>query len=348
MEQIEQIEKLTELRKKRVNRRNFLAGVGAAGAATVLAGCSSDQVIPASPTPTPNPNRSSDADLLNFALNLEYLEAEYYLYAATGSGLSAADTSGTGAAGATTTGGSSLMVPGLTTKQQAIVNEIAYDEQQHVRFLRSALGSAAVAKPAIDLTFFAPLAVAAGIPGGAGFSPFVSFDAFLLGAFVFEDVGVTAYHGAAPLITPAGVAAGYLGAAAGILAVEAYHAAYIRTTITGMAIQAETTGTGGFQFATIANANLVAMLRSILSGGSSTNLVDETLLTLPNSNIAAPAAVTSPVYSSTIVAADSNAVAFSRTVNQVHHIVYGSATVGVSSGGFFPNGTNSIFSVTTA
>ena len=52
---------------------------------------------------------------------------------------------------------------------------------------------------------------------------------------------------------------------------------------------------------------------------------------------------------SSIVACDStNAIGFARNTNQVHHIVYGSATVGAAKGGFFPNGTNSIFATTTA
>ena len=310
------MENITTLFNKGVSRRGFIGGVGATATVGLLAGCGDDAFTPATTTLT-------DADVLNFALNLEYLEAEFYLRAATGSGLSATD-AGTGAG--TVVGGAA--VPGLSSTFQQYVNEIAFDEAQHVKFLRSALGSSAVSRPNIDFTnAFTTLAVAAGIiSAGATFNPFADFDSFLVGAFVFEDVGVTAYHGAAGLITSKAT----LGAAAGILATEAYHAGIVRTLLTGRAINAAIAATA---YPYVGYANKVSALRATLGGGNETPIVVPTSLTTP----------------STIVAADANAVAYARTTDQVLHIVYGTGGgAGVKSGVFFPNGLNGKITATTA
>ncbi len=333
---------LDSLVDKALSRRSFLAGAGAVAATATVAGCSSGGST--TTVTTPPPSAPTDLDVLNFALNLEYLEAQFYLYAATGQGLATSNTStpsgytGTYTQG-TVTVGSAAAVPGLTSAQQEILNEIAFEEQAHVEFLRSALGSAAVPMPSIDLSFFGPLAVAATITtaatGTGSFNPFSSFDYFLVGAFIFEDVGVTAYSGAATLISAAGVTAGYLTAAAGILAVEAYHAGYVRTSLTGRAIAAAAAST---PYPYLAAANLVEKLRDTLTVAETNGSV-ETALVLPTS-LTTPSAI--------VAASASDAVGFSRNVNQVLHIVYGSPTVGVAKGGFFPNGMNSIFATTTA
>ena len=291
---------------KGLSRRGFLAGLGiGAGSAalTLAAGCGGSNNAPTSPT-MPVSTGVTDADILNFALNLEYLEAEYYLRAATGVGLSATD-AGSGAG--TVTGGAQVAF--VTPAIQQYAMEIANDELAHVRFLRSALGSAAVSRPNIDLTgSFNAAAMAAGI--GAAFNPFADENSFIVGAFTFEDVGVTAYHGAAGLLTNKT----YLGAAAGIMATEAYHAAEIRTLLAEL---------GGNY---LAYANKISALRAAAGGGSEV-----------------------AVSGSTIVAADSNSIAFDRTTDQVLHIVYLNGTAGVvKSGGFFPNGLNGTITATAS
>lgn len=323
------VNQLDAIKRKRFNRRSFMASVGAAGAAAALVGCGSSSSSGGGAMTT----AYTDVDILNFALNLEYLEAEFYLHAATGNGLASADT---GSSAGAVTGGTK--VAGLSSTQQNILNEIAYDEQQHVRFLRSALGSAAVSRPAIDLTnSFNALASAAGI--ASTFNPFASFDAVIVGAYIFEDVGVTAYAGAAPLISTAGITAGYLAAAAGIMGVEAYHAAYVRTYLTAQAIASSS-------YVYLGYANKVSALRATLGGGN------ETTLTVPTGTTSA----TSIVTPSAIVAATSaNAIAYARTTDQVLHIVYGSlsntsgataSAAGVAKGTFFPNGLNGNITVT--
>ena len=339
---MDHLESLKELQKRRISRRNFVAGAGAVGATMAMAGCATEATSGINPNPvvpgptTPAVVTLTDADYLNFALNLEYLEANFYLFAATGAGLPSTMTGGTGTLG-TVTGGAQVMQSTLTTAQIDIINEIAFDEQQHVLFLRSALGSAAVAQPALNIgTAFQALATAAGIPGGATFSPYANFDAFLLGAFVFEDVGVTAYSGAAPLLT----SASNLNYAAGIQAVEAYHAAYVRTALTARAIAAAQ-ATPPTPYPYLAYANQVAALRTTL-GGSMT-VPNETALTIPTLNTTTGAITASAIVNATTA----NAIAYARTTDQVLHIVYGAGgTSGLGGGTFFPVGMNGNIQIT--
>ena len=150
----------------------------------------------------------TDVDILNFALNLEYLEAEFYTVATTGRRIEelGIGVSGVGALGGTV-GGS---VVAMDNRAMQVARDIANEEQMHVRFLRAALGSAAIAKPAINLAAL-----------GVGFS---SINEFLTLARAFEDVGVTAYNGAAPLISSRAI----LASAAGIALTEAQHAGVLR------------------------------------------------------------------------------------------------------------------------
>ena len=290
------------------SRRHFMAGAGALGATALIAGCSDNGQV----TTVPPTSGVTDSDILNFALNLEYLEAEFYLRAATGTGLSAADA---GANAGTVNGGTPVNFSGSPAAYQQYAIEIAQNELNHVRYLRTALGSAAVSRPAIDFTAgFNGAASAAGI--GSTFNPFMDVPSFLVGSFVFEDVGVTAYTGAATLISSKTI----LSAAAGIQAVEAYHAAEIRTLIAGGAAQ-----TGAPQNY-LAAANQISALRAKLGGGN------ETTLSI-----------------SSIVAADpNNAIAFSRTTDQVLHIVYAAGAGVQTKGGFFPAGLNGKITATAS
>jgi len=240
----------------------------------------------------------TDADLLNFALNLEYLEAEYYVRATTGQGLPAQDTTGSTGPSGGVTGGSKVPFASAAVEQYA--NEIASDELHHVLFLRSVLGSQAVSEPAINLaTSFDILAQAAGL--GASFDPFANDINFLLGAYIFEDVGVTAYHGAAPLVQNKQI----LAAAAGILGTEAYHASEVRLQL--------------FQRGQGSATRKISALRATLSQAND----DQGVVANGVANI---------------VPTDANALVYSRTPRQVLNIVYGG--VNANSGLFYPDGMN--------
>lgn len=220
------LERLAELVESPVSRRQFAKNVGLTGAgvaATSLLGATAlgGLAIPAAgqtSSITSSTTTITDVDILNFALNLEYLEAEFYTCATTGKTITQAGIIPGSASSGPTTGCQKVNFS-ATTEINAIAKQITHDEQQHVIFLRAALGSAAVKKPTINLDAL-----------GFGFENPTNF---LKLARDFEDVGVSAYGGAAPLIKSHAI----LAAAARIALTEAYHAGTIRTKMILQGIQ---------------------------------------------------------------------------------------------------------------
>ena len=128
-------------------------------------------------------------DVLNFALTLEYLEAEFYTLGVAESGL-------------------------IPSGDADVFTAIRDHENAHVALLRSVLGSQAVDKPEFDFT-----------AGGAFPDAFSNYDTFLLLSQAFEDTGVRAYKGqAAALMSNDDI----LTTALQIHSVEARHAGEVR------------------------------------------------------------------------------------------------------------------------
>jgi hypothetical protein len=309
------IEALEERSKRRESRRDFFRSFGGIAAKTGGAAAAAAFATSAEAQAAP-----SDADVLNFALNLEYLEAQFYYFAVFGEGLPQSILGGTGTQGAVKGG---RQVPFSDPLVARFAREIAMDERAHVEFLRTALGAAAVSQPAIDVSSdangaFSAAARSAGLIGaGQSFDPYANDENFLLGAFIFEDVGVTAYKGASPLITNKT----FLEAAAGILAVEAYHAAIVRTTLYRKGV-----ATPALRDATEAISNA----RDSLDGPTD---LDQGVRPIGDA--------------SNIVPLDSNGLAYSRSAGQVLNIVYLNR-MATDRGGFFPAGVNGTIKTSAA
>ncbi|MGH9584070.1 MAG: ferritin-like domain-containing protein [Bryobacteraceae bacterium] len=201
------------------SRRKLIQRLGlASAAATAMFAVGDTKLSAAGSGPTA-------VDILQFALNLEYLEAEFYTYAQYGNGIDShgVGITGSGSQGATT-GGSKVNFSNNFVFTGQIAAEIGSDERAHVTLLRGALNAAGitpVAKPEIKLDAL-----------GIGFK---SEYEFLTLARVFEDVGVSAYGYAAGV--PALATSPYIGTAARILATEAEHVGNIRLEVARLAIK---------------------------------------------------------------------------------------------------------------
>ena len=164
-------------------------------------------------------------------------------------------------------------------------------------------------KISLDAAFTAAATAAGVIKKGQKFDAFANDTNFLLAAFLFEDVGVTAYKGAAGLISNKT----YLDAAAGILAVEAYHAGAVRTTLYA---EAEKNN------ALFGIVQKLSDARDSLDGKSDDDQ-----------------GIGSRRSGANLVPTNHNSIAYGRTTGQVLNIVYLNP-MSVKKGGFYPNGVN--------
>ncbi len=162
-----------------MQRRDFIRG-----AAVTVPGAFALQALGAKWAFAQEADFDGPVDVLNYALTLEYLEAEFYRQG-NEAGL-------------------------LSGKEQTYLTEIGENESQHVTAITqtiTSLGGQPVPAPGVDFG-----------------QSFASRESYLETAFTFENLGVSAYLGAAPFLFEQKE---LLAAAAGIFGVEARHAAVV-------------------------------------------------------------------------------------------------------------------------
>ena len=221
------------------NRRGFLGAFAAAAVAgTALSGRSASAQT-TSTTPI--------VDVLNFALNLEYLEANFYAFASTGSGISTTDM-GTG--GVAPQGAPGKLPLDATTL--AIAQALAQDERNHVELLRAAitaLGGTPISQPLINLAAMGAVTTQA---------------QFLTAARQFTALGNSAYVGSATLLVSS---ASVLTTASQILGAEGQHAGTLNYQcivqgVTSPAIDAQDVPPTSTNYFTVLSPNALSPSRS--------------------------------------------------------------------------------------
>jgi len=270
-------------------------GVVAASAAFPLSEAVAQQAVSA-----------TDIDIVNFQLNLEYLETDYYLRGAMGM---TADQALGGVQGAPVKGGRKIKFSNPV--REGMIKNIAGNEMAHVRFAQAVTGSRAIKRPPIDFDAgFAAVAAAAGIPD---FDPFASELDFFLGGMLFEDVGISVLKGSARKLRSLQLRE----SAAGLLGAEGYHMGAVRSVIYKLGDRARS------------RAAAISNLRDRLDGPQDLDQPPVKLGPLAN-----------------IAPTNENGIAFGRTPEHALNIAYGKAGRGVMAGGFFPEGVNGRIRVT--
>ncbi|MFD2784219.1 ferritin-like domain-containing protein [Hymenobacter rubripertinctus] len=234
-----------------IKRRSFFMYAGATAGATalLLSGCDDDN-DGGNPIPGMVNVGAGSVGVLNYAYALEQLEAGFYT---------------------TLRSGAYYMGLAAGSAEKQIMDDLYYHEVIHREFFKAALGrDAATAKITDDLK-----PDFSGIDFGIRVSTAGAAKLGVLNAAkAFEDLGVSAYNGAARYLSADVAGLNYLVAAGKIVSVEARHAALIRDLISeGSFVDSDvvTTGTNGLEISKTPT-EVATMANNFLMAGSKLNV----------------------------------------------------------------------------
>ncbi|XP_068659859.1 ferritin-like catalase Nec2 [Aristolochia californica] len=268
--------------------------------------------------PGVDPVYPTDIDLLQFALNLEYLEAEWFLFGALGHGL---DTIAKDLVmgGPAAIGAHRANIDDATRR---IIEEFGYQEIAHLREITKVFGG--FPRPWLDLSsynFARLFDEAVGQTLRPPFDPYENTINYLLGSYVIPYVGLVGYVGANQNIY--GHRAKRI--LAGLLGVEAGQDAVIRTMLYERSDQV----VQPYNFTVAEFTVYLSDLRNRLA-----------MCTNKDEGLVVPLELGAEnKTSSNILAANRKSLAHTRTPAQILRIVYSTSDEG-KPGGFFPLGCN--------
>ena len=304
-----------------LNRRRFLSTLAAAGAAATVGGALAGRTAQAQTTTTP-----PVVDVLNFALNFEFLEAEYYSFGLNGQSLAQNVTSGivTSTAPSVTGDVTPTNVPTVTfndslgSYELAVIKALLEDEAHHIAQLQAAItanGGTPITEPQIDFS------------ANGKFPAVNSNTAYFALARQFTALGNSAYSGAAAdLVSIPAV----LQAAGQILGAEAQHLGAITYLLGALSVTPSSQPVYDVQID----------VQDVVPFTSSTSGFPNILTVTPVGAVPYNGTSTPPQAPP--------ALGILRTPPQVLGVAYGvstptssaTPTTGVVQGGFFPNGVN--------
>ncbi|KAB5521316.1 hypothetical protein DKX38_025635 [Salix brachista] len=264
------------------------------------------------------PVEATDKDLVQFPLNLEFLEAEFFLSGALGHGLDAIEPDFAGG-GPPPIGAQKANLDPVTRK---IIEEFGYQEVGHLRAIITAVGG--IPRPLYDLSpeaFARLFDKAAGYKLNPPFNPYSNTVNYLLASYAIPYVGLVGYVGTIPYLTTYSSRA----LVASLLGVESGQDAVIRTLLYEKAEEKVMP----YNITVAEFTNAISFLRNELAmcGVRDEGLIVPLRLGAENRT------------ESNILSADSNSLSYARTQPQILRIIYGTGSE-YRPGGFLPRGGN--------